>query len=349
VANTETRVPVREDSLFQAASLSKPVFAYVVLQLADQKLLDLDRPLVQYHRPSYLSNHPDLELVTARDVLRHTTGLPNWRERPEERLSPAFKPGTRYRYTGEGYFWLQLVVEQLTGESVATVMQSRLLKPAKMTGSTFGWSVDHARRAVDGHYGRGNDEGKVAFSSRRAMGDRYLAVAARWGKPFDTWSYPDLVRAIPEALAAPGSPPLPEGLTKTPIGKLELPDRLFPNMAGSLLTTAAEYARFMALIMDHPKSAFWEIDRATRQAMLSTQGAVRAGVFSRGLGWGLEQTPAGLLFEHSGNNGGIYKAFAVGDPIRRRGIVILTNGGTGDRIYDRIVRAATGYDLLGFI
>jgi CubicO group peptidase (beta-lactamase class C family) len=138
LTNVETKAPMREDSVFEAASLSKPVFAYVVLKLAEEKLIDLDRPLVQYLRPDYLSNHPDIDLITARHVLCHSTGFPNWRAKPEEKLTPAFKPGSRFSYSGEGYQWLQFVVEGITGAGVDMVMRSRLFGPAKMPVSTFG-------------------------------------------------------------------------------------------------------------------------------------------------------------------------------------------------------------------
>jgi hypothetical protein len=151
VTNVETRAPVREDSVFEAASMSKPVFAYVVQRLADEKLIDLDCPLAQYRRPDYLPHNPDIDLITARDVLRHSTGFPNWRIRPEDVLTVAFKPGSRWRYSGEGFFWLQLVVEHMTGQGLDTVMRSRLFEPAKMPLSTFGWNADIARLSV---YGR---------------------------------------------------------------------------------------------------------------------------------------------------------------------------------------------------
>src|SRR5260370_14542775 len=135
--NVESNEPTGDDSMFEVASMSKPVFAYVVLKLAEEKLIDLDRPLVQYLRPEYLSNHPDVDLITARHVLCHSTGFPNWRAKPEEKLTPTFKPGSRFSYSGDAYQWLQFVVEQITGAGVDMVMRSRLLGPAQKPLSTF--------------------------------------------------------------------------------------------------------------------------------------------------------------------------------------------------------------------
>src|SRR5215213_5601289 len=81
VTNAETREPVTPDTIFEAASLSKPVFAYGVLKLADAGKLDLDTPLVKYLPGAYVENDERLNQITARVVLSHRTGFPNWRRR----------------------------------------------------------------------------------------------------------------------------------------------------------------------------------------------------------------------------------------------------------------------------
>jgi CubicO group peptidase (beta-lactamase class C family) len=93
VKNRATDGPVLRDTLFTAASLSKPVFAYIVLRLADRGVIGLDRPLYTYGF-SYgrVDKDPRSKLITARMVLDHTTGLPNWGGTPLEFL---FTPGCR--------------------------------------------------------------------------------------------------------------------------------------------------------------------------------------------------------------------------------------------------------------
>ena len=81
VKNAETKEPVTEDIVFEAASLSKPVFAYAVLKLVDSGKLELDTPLVKYLNRPYIENDDRVNLITARRVLTHTTGFPNWRPR----------------------------------------------------------------------------------------------------------------------------------------------------------------------------------------------------------------------------------------------------------------------------
>ena len=110
VRNAETKEPVEMQTVFEAASLSKPVFSYAVLQLADAGKLELDRPLADL-APRIVPYDPASDLITARQVLAHMTGLPNWRGHKYP-LRTYFTPGTRFSYSGEGFAYLQSVVEQ---------------------------------------------------------------------------------------------------------------------------------------------------------------------------------------------------------------------------------------------
>ena len=336
VTNAETRAPVADDTLFEDASLSKPVFAYLVLQLADQGVIDLDAPLVRYRRLDYLADHPWVDMVTARDVLRHSTGMPNWRKDPaHEKLVPAAKPGTRIDYSGEAIFWLQLVVEKLTGESLDESMQRLLFGPAGMRDSSYTWSKDLAERSVYGHRAVEDEEAGMPPQMLRETWNAAQTVADRWGKPLSAWRYEDAQRALPEVQAI------------TPKGLVNWPGDILANAAASLRTTPSDYARFMALMVRTPRAP-WQITEATRTAMLTKQIDVPGRWTDKGLGWNLEATPRGPVFYHSGSNGDIFKNFAIGDARRRRGIVVLTNGGSGSFVHQRVVRAATGYDLLSY-
>lgn len=336
VTNAETRAPVADDTLFEDASLSKPVFAYLVLQLADQGVIDLDAPLVRYRRMDYLADHPWVDMVTARDVLRHSTGMPNWRKDPaQEKLVPAAKPGTRIDYSGEAIFWLQLVVEKLTGESLDESMQRLLFGPAGMRDSSYTWSKDLAERSVYGHRAVEDEEAGMPPQMLRETWNAAQTVADRWGKPLSAWRYEDAQRALPEVQAT------------TPKGLVNWPGDILANAAASLRTTPSDYARFMALMVRTPRAS-WQISEATRTAMLTKQIDVPGRWTDKGLGWNLEASPRGPVFYHSGSNGGIFKNFALGDARGQRALVALTNGGSGNVLYRRVVRAATGHDLLAF-
>ncbi|MEM9403728.1 MAG: serine hydrolase [Pseudomonadota bacterium] len=130
VANWLTNTPVRHDHLFDVGSITKPVFAFAVHRLADRGLIDLDRPLHEYQPFDDIADDPRSKLFTARQVLSHRTGLPNWRwQNDSGELDIAFTPGDGFRYSGEGYDYLGRVVEQLTGETLAQVLRREAAEP----------------------------------------------------------------------------------------------------------------------------------------------------------------------------------------------------------------------------
>ena len=155
--------PITEQTVFPAASLSKPVFAYGALMLVRDGMLDLDRSLSDYLKEPYIQGDDRLQKITARMVLSHTTGFPNWRPGfwtgSPKPLKIQFEPGTKFRYSGEGYNYLQLVVENITGKELDIYMRDAVLNPLGMHDSRFVWdetfkfktAIPHNRwgRAVD--------------------------------------------------------------------------------------------------------------------------------------------------------------------------------------------------------
>jgi CubicO group peptidase (beta-lactamase class C family) len=326
---------VDDATLFEVASMSKPVFAYAVLLLVDRGVLALDSPVVAYHRPAYLAEHPWIDRITVRDVLRHSTGLPNWRKDPEkEKLMPVVEPGTRIDYSGEAFVWLQLAVEAVTGESLDQTMRRLLFAPAGMRDSSYAWDAAMAARSVHGHGVPGENLDGPPPQGLREAWEAALPIAERWGKPLAEWRYADAERAFPMARAsAPGV--------------VHAPGDIMANSAASLRCTVRDYARFTA-VMVQAQPPSWALRPASRDAMLTRQIQVPGRWTDKGLGWNLENTPRGPVFFHSGSNAGIFKAFALGDAARQRAIVVATNAANGNLLYRRIVRASTGLDLLAF-
>jgi CubicO group peptidase (beta-lactamase class C family) len=149
VANAETKQPITADTVFEAASLSKPVFAYGVLKLADAGKLDLDTPLVKYLPGAYVENDERLNKITARMVLSHRTGFPNWRRGDQLKIN--FTPGERFSYSGEGFVYLQKTIEHLTGEPLDQVMRKTVFEPLGMTSSSYVWQAGYESRKAFGH------------------------------------------------------------------------------------------------------------------------------------------------------------------------------------------------------
>ena len=149
VKDTKTAERVDAQTVFPAASLSKVAFAYGVLKLVDEGKLDLDAPLSKY-LPAYVENDDRVNLITARHVLTHRTGFPNWRPSGKP-LVMYFKPGERYSYSGEGFVYLQRAVEKITGQPLDEFMQRTLFGPLGMTNSSYLWREEFEALAVAGH------------------------------------------------------------------------------------------------------------------------------------------------------------------------------------------------------
>jgi len=127
-------------TIFEAASLSKCVFAYAVLRLYDRGIINLDTPLVNYTGPyeRFVSTDPRYAKITARMVLRHTTGLPNWGDDKVAKL--IFTPDSTFSYSGEGFQYLQRAVEKLTGKSLNEIARQEVFIPLGMANSSYTWT-----------------------------------------------------------------------------------------------------------------------------------------------------------------------------------------------------------------
>ena len=119
-------VPVTDATVFEAASLSKPVFAYAVLRMVDRGEWDLDQPLWDILEYERLAHDDRAKELTTRHVLTHTTGLPNWGGTPLE-FNAA--PGERWGYSGEGFVYLQRAVETQTGLTLEQIGMQEVFEP----------------------------------------------------------------------------------------------------------------------------------------------------------------------------------------------------------------------------
>jgi CubicO group peptidase (beta-lactamase class C family) len=153
VKDKKTGEPVGTDTVFEAASLSKPVFTYGVLKLVDQGKLDLDTPLSSYLPKPYVPDER-VDKITARLVLSHRTGFPNWRG-SDGMLPIYFSPGERFSYSGEGYIYLQRVVEQITGKPLDVYMDEVVFKPLGMTNSSYVWRPSFDSLTATGYDSKG--------------------------------------------------------------------------------------------------------------------------------------------------------------------------------------------------
>lgn len=143
--------PITKDTLFNAASLTKPLFATVVLHQVAKGRIDLDQSLAKDWVDPDIANDPRRLALTARLALSHQSGFPNWRGR--ERLQFTFAPGERHEYSGEGYEYLRRALEKRTQLSLPELAQKIVLDPVRMTATHWGWNSQ-----LDGRVALGFDE-----------------------------------------------------------------------------------------------------------------------------------------------------------------------------------------------
>jgi CubicO group peptidase (beta-lactamase class C family) len=274
-----TRQPITDRTVFDAASLTKPIISYAVLQLVDQGILDLDVPLSNF-TTSIISNNPLFSKITVRHILTHTSGLPNLKE--NESIQVYFEPGTRYSYSSIGFMFLQKALEVLINESLESTIRRMVFEPLCMTQSSLIW----------------NDRFEKNIATPHENGER-----------------------------------------------LEKHRPLQPNASYSLQTTAADYGRFVAAVLQGIRLKPKTYDEWLRPAVnapkesssqLQDASAIISKEIAWGLGWGLE--PGCSTFFQWGKMNGI-RAFVMGSKNLNSGIVLLTNGNTGLRLVDSAIKS----------
>jgi CubicO group peptidase (beta-lactamase class C family) len=174
--DTEKQLPLTHDSVMTAASFTKSAFAYMVLQLVDEGVIDLDapieryllRPLPEYDGYESLASDPRYKLLTARMLLDHSSGFANLRVlEPGRKTTIHFDPGSRYAYSGQGIQLLQLVVETVTKKAVEDLMRDRIFRPFGMTRTSMVW-----QERFESDFANGYDEyGRSLGPQRRRKSD----------------------------------------------------------------------------------------------------------------------------------------------------------------------------------
>jgi CubicO group peptidase (beta-lactamase class C family) len=187
--------PLTSQTVMYGASLTKAVFAVLVMQLVEEDKISLDQPLATYlprPLPSYnsdadarayapwagLEGDERWRKITARMVLNHSTGFANFAFlEPDGKLRMHFDPGSRYAYSGAGIMLLQFVLERGLGLNVGTELQSRIFDKAGMPNTSLKWRTDFAANLADGFKEDGSVEPHDERSRVRAAGSMDTTIA----------------------------------------------------------------------------------------------------------------------------------------------------------------------------
>ncbi|OBU51667.1 serine hydrolase domain-containing protein [Stenotrophomonas maltophilia] len=185
--------PLQTDTVMYAASLTKMAFGHLIVQLAQDKVIDLDasiasaldRPLPDY--PAEPKKYADYTVLagderwrrlTPRLLLNHASGFANFAFlEPDGKLKFHFDPGSRYGYSGEGLILLQFVLERGLGQDVGTLMQQRVFDRFGMPRTSMMWREDFATNLADGWTAEGTAEPHDERSRVRAAGSMDTTIA----------------------------------------------------------------------------------------------------------------------------------------------------------------------------
>jgi CubicO group peptidase (beta-lactamase class C family) len=175
-----TNAPAPPNSIFQVASLTKPVVEILTLQLVSIGKWNLDEPLANYWVDPDVQNDPRHTKLTTRHVLTHQSGFPNWRG--ANKLEFMAEPGTKVNYSGEGLEYLRRALEKKFNEPLERLAQKHLFQPYGMKDTRFFWdaSMDESRFAV-AH----NKEGKpydINKNTSANAADLMLTTVADYGR-----------------------------------------------------------------------------------------------------------------------------------------------------------------------
>jgi CubicO group peptidase (beta-lactamase class C family) len=266
--------PVDTRTVFEAASLTKPVVALLALQLAEEGRLDLMAPLVEICG-DYVPNDFRSRKITSLHVLTHTSGLPNI-VREEAPLKTYFEPGERFSYGSSAFAWLQRAMQTVTGRSLEALARERVFDPLDMRDSSLEW--------------------QARFSANHAQGYEWNGEAV-------------------------------------PKRRLET-----AQASWSLLTTAADYLRFVRMVLNRDGLSGAMYERWFAAAVQVRQGENAEDLVgvsppdphvAWGLGWGVE--PAQQCFFHWGHSPG-FRAFVLGNRATRDAVVWFANSARGLRL-----------------
>ena len=177
-------VPAPYNTLFNVASLTKPIVSMLTLKLVENGDWDLDEPVFHYWTDPDVKDDPNSKVLTTRHILSHQTGFKNWRWQNESgKLEFGFEPGTAYNYSGEGFEYLQKALESKFQMPLEKLADSLIFQPLKMEDTRFVWdSSTEEERFASWH----NSEGKNVYETLRdttaSAADNLITTVGDYGR-----------------------------------------------------------------------------------------------------------------------------------------------------------------------
>lgn len=139
------------NTIFNVASLTKPITTLVALRLVSLGEWELDEPLYKYWTDPDVAKDERNKKLTTRIILSHQTGFPNWRWiNKDKKLNFEFEPGTKFQYSGEGFEYLRKAIESKFKKSLQQLASELIFEPLKMEDTDYIWNknTDETRFAI---------------------------------------------------------------------------------------------------------------------------------------------------------------------------------------------------------
>ncbi|WP_428740451.1 serine hydrolase domain-containing protein [Tenacibaculum sp.] len=298
--------------VFYGASLSKAVFGYLVTQLANEGIIDLDKPLQEYFDVPIpelqfekewrgfknLTNDERYKKITARMCLSHTTGFPNWRWlsrtgkfTPEGDILFFFDPGTEYSYSGEGMMLLQYAIEHITGKGLEQLARERVFNPIGMDMSSYLWQQRFENNFCYGH------------TTKQNVIDKDKA----------------------DETAAAGS------MSTTPVDYSKFLTKIFDLYTNNSSVTQL---MFSPNIRINSKKQFGPL-------LLEKTNANDSINLNYGLGWGILKSPYGYGYFKEGHGEG-FQHYSILFPEKHIGILLMSNSDNAESIFKEVLKIGIG-------
>jgi len=294
VRDLRTNAKPDVNTVFYAASFTKPLFAYAFMKLVEKRIFDLDRPIYtylkkpisEYEKFKDLAGEKDFEKITARMILSHSSGLPILRGLYNDKLNLIAAPRTRFYYSNEGMNLLGFIVEEHTGQKLETLVNELVFAPLGMRRSGMIW-----RKEFEDNYAFGYDKNQTLIGAQK---------------------------------------------------------RTSARAAGSMVTTAADYAEFVIALMKKKGLSKDSFDQLLKpQIKVASErgfGPLRdrfedkyKGIkLSWGLGLGLFESHHGKAFFHSGHSDG-WQNYWVAYLDKKIAVVLMSNSDNFERVAAKIL------------
>lgn len=314
MADVDTQRALDENTVMYAASFTKAMFGYLVMQLVEDDVIDLDtsiaeylpQPLPAYEKYADLAGDERWRRITPRMLLSHTSGLPNFRFfdfdakvialNPNGKLRLRRDPGVAYGYSGEGMNLLQFVLEAGLGLDVGALMQTRVFDRFGMTRTSTTWREDFAANLANGHDESGTNLGHKIRQGTRAAGSVDSTLV-------------DMSHFLRGMLRQEGLSPA--GFAEMFKPQIRIRSRLQFPVSGDPVPFETETDRDDGIQLSY------------------------------GLGWGRYDTPHGpAYFKEGGDDGWVNHMIAF--PEAGNGLVIMTNSSNSRAIFKALLAELSG-------